>query len=114
MELKHEADMAVAKFGQIAVALLEKIPSFKEDAPPRGAVQRAQDMQERALAGAGGPFDGQHLSGRNGQINSLQDLNDLPAAAQNVEFLQIPDLNQWMIAGPGREIQTISSFAGLF
>jgi hypothetical protein len=71
-------------------------------------------MEQSTFPGAGGPFDGQHFSGTDGKIDPFQDFHDLPAAAQNVIFFEVLDLDQRTIAGPGRGIQTMPSFAGLF
>jgi hypothetical protein len=49
MRLKHEADLAVANLGELQVVEGGEIFAIQQDFAARGAIQRADDLQQRAL-----------------------------------------------------------------
>jgi hypothetical protein len=71
-------------------------------------------VEESALAGPGHPFDGQHLSCKDGQVDPFQDFDDFAAAPEDKGFFQILRL----IKGDSPRCvgwnQIIISFAGRF
>ena len=56
--LKDEADVSIAKVGQVALGQGEGIASLQPHVAARRPVERAENVQQRALAGAGRPHDG--------------------------------------------------------
>ena len=50
--LKHEADRSIAKGREPVRRELERVPAVERDRPGRGRLERAQDVQQRALAAA--------------------------------------------------------------
>ena len=78
VELKHEADVAIAHRRQARAAHGREL--FTAEANPPGArqIERADAVQQRALAGTRLPDDGQDLPGVDGQIDALQHLEGAP------------------------------------
>ena len=62
MELEHEADVAIAEGDEIGVGHLGDAVIADVDGAGIRAIQAAQQMQQRALADAGGAHDRDHLA----------------------------------------------------
>jgi hypothetical protein len=58
VRLEDKADLTVARVGDLFLVQLPNILAFKEDLPARGPIQRADDIEQGALAGTGGANDG--------------------------------------------------------
>ena len=86
MELKHEAEPARTPLAALALAhVLEPLPGHLQRAGIR-PVERAQQVQERALAGSGRPDYREKHATRDLQVDAAQHLE--PAAGPDVGFLQ--------------------------
>jgi hypothetical protein len=72
MELKHEAEGAVAELPEPRLGEREGVLPCDVDASALGPIERPQHMKQRRLADAGGPGDRQHFPGRHRQIQPLQ------------------------------------------
>src|SRR5690606_32634965 len=93
MGLEDEADGVVAKPRQLRlVPPKERLP-LEEDLPCAGLVQSAEDVQERALSGAGLAEERHHLALVQRQVESTQDL-DPPLSRQPVVLAQRPRLEE--------------------
>ena len=57
--LKHEADLPAAEVGERGLVELERILAGEADAAGGRRLERAEDRQQRALAGAAGTEDGE-------------------------------------------------------
>ena len=64
MGLKDEADLPVADFGQLQLVELAEVLAVEQHRAARGPVQRADDLQQRALARAGRADDGKGFAAR--------------------------------------------------
>lgn len=62
VRLKNKADLAIADFGQLQVIQCREIFSIEQHFAARGAVQRADNLQQRTLARAGRADDGQRFA----------------------------------------------------
>ena len=60
--LKHETDGPIPKTGQLPRRKSEWILAVEEHSARVGSLQRAEDIQQRALSGAGWPHDRGGLS----------------------------------------------------
>ena len=61
--LEHEADLPIADGGELEFVELTQISSSKLDAAGRGLIERADDLQQRALAGTGRSHDSERFAG---------------------------------------------------
>ena len=68
MKLEHEADLPVAKRDELRIRQRRQVRAVDGDRPRVRAIEAAEQMQQRALADAGGADDGDHLSGLDLQI----------------------------------------------
>ncbi len=93
--LKHKADGLIAKFCQRRFGQSEGIPVAECDCAGGRLIQRAEQVQERALAGAGRADDGKRLAGRNFKRQLAQNFDAARAALEsfgdtrNVELCEI-------------------------
>ena len=87
VELKHETDPFVAETVQLAGSDTVEVATVELDDAFIGPVQAAQDVQERALAAAGGPDDGDELAFVHGQIHALEDVD--PRRAHPVGLMDV-------------------------
>src|SRR5262245_46917501 len=78
MELKDEANLTVAYGRQATRAHLGELLAGQANAAAGRQVERADAMQERALAGARSAHDGQELARVDVQIDAAQHLERLP------------------------------------
>ena len=62
--MKDEADLPVADFGELQVVELAEVFAIEQHRAARGPVQRADDLQQGALAGAGRADDGDSFAAR--------------------------------------------------
>ena len=72
VELEDKADMAVAEGGQVTVLHGEDIRTLDGHLTLGRTVERADDLQERSLAGAGLTDDGHYLALLNPEVDALQ------------------------------------------
>ena len=63
MELKHESQFPVAEMRRLLRRQRGKIAPLEEHGAAGGAVERAENMQQRRLARTGRSHDGQRLAG---------------------------------------------------
>ena len=68
MELKDEADPAVAEGDDLASASAVSVAAGDSDAALVGPIQPAEDVQQRALADARGADNRHHLAGVDRQV----------------------------------------------
>lgn len=80
MLLKHEADGLIAEFGKLRLGKMQRIDLLERDRAGRGPVQRSEQMQKRAFAGAGRPDDRERLAGGNLERKVAQNLDAAAAA----------------------------------
>src|SRR5262245_23587912 len=73
MVLKDEADLVVAEASQLGLGECKRILIVELNSATTRAVERAKDVQKRALAGAGRPRDGQRFAALESQVDSAQD-----------------------------------------
>ena len=105
VELEDEADVAVAEVREAAVVEGEDVDAGNLQAAGGGPVEGAEDVEEGALADAGGPGDAQGLAGEDLQVDALEHLQ--PAGAGGIDA---PDaagpqdrrLRALPAGGPGR------------
>jgi hypothetical protein len=73
MILEDEPDRAIAKVGQLPIRQRERftLPEFVR--PRREPFERAEDVEQGALAGAGRPEDGERLAILHGEVDVAQD-----------------------------------------
>ena len=88
--LEHEADLPAAEDGQGLVLQGEDVSAVYGDGAGSGAVQPAQHVKQRGLAGAGGAHNGYKLALFDTQVHAVQSLYlGVPGA---VVFFQIMSL----------------------
>src|SRR5574337_77786 len=75
VELEDKTDSPVAKAGQLLIVHPAKAGIFIENLTGGRAIQGAEQMQERALAGSGRPHNCDEFSLFDAEVNTLQDLN---------------------------------------
>src|SRR5919109_680704 len=75
VELKDEADEAIAESRQGRIAAAKDILAVEQHPSRGGAVEGAEDMEQRALPGPGRPDQGNRLPSRHGQVDPLQHLH---------------------------------------
>src|ERR1700733_11073866 len=68
--LEHEADLVIAQLGQLFAVKACDIHFIQQVAAARRAVQAADDVHHRGLAGAAGAHDGHELAPANPQIDA--------------------------------------------
>ena len=89
MELEDEADMSVAELCEGFLAESEDILPVDEDLSVGGAVECAEDLQERGLAGAALADDGEYLALLHAEVHAFQHF-------QRAEGLvQVAGFNEW-------------------
>ena len=74
MELKHKAQMLIAKVTQLLLRQPTGVDTVHHHAPRVGLVERADNLQQRGLAGARRPHDAHHLSFFYMERNALEHL----------------------------------------
>ena len=82
--LKNEADAAVAELRELAFGKPGQIAPVKQDLPGIGRIQSADQVEQRAFAGAGSAAQRQQFAARHIQIHPAQDVER--AFPQNVGF----------------------------
>ena len=85
MELEDEADAVVAEAGQVLLAHREGVLSLEQHRPGGRRIERADHVQERALAHAAGADERGHLAGLEAEAGAAQDVDLL--LAQPVRFV---------------------------
>ena len=80
MELEDEADLAVAERRLLALAQPEDVDAVEQHRAAGRLVERAEDVQQRALADAGLSDDGDRLAGGDLEVEVDQHV-DAPAVA---------------------------------
>lgn len=82
MLLKHEAEGLIAKFCQRDFAKRARIRGVERDRAGGRLIQRAEQMQQRALARAGRPEQRKRLAGRNFERHVAQNFDKARAACK--------------------------------
>src|SRR5262249_41178506 len=85
-----EADVPVAEVGELLLGQGEGIGVAQPDLAGGGLVEGAEDVQQRALAGAGRPHDGDGLGGLQVQVDFTED--GQRTAAGGVGFGEVADV----------------------
>ena len=78
-ELKDEADLAVADIGELALAHARDVHAVDGDGAAGGAVQAADDPQQRTFPAARGPDDADHFVTMNLELHAAQGVYDVRA-----------------------------------
>src|SRR5690606_22664216 len=81
VELEDEADVAIAHRRHLLVVQHRDVAPPEEDLPRGRAVERPQDVQERRLSGAARADDRDGLPRIDADVDSVQDLEPGPVAA---------------------------------
>ncbi len=92
VKLEHEADVAVAERHARLVAHLIDARLADADLAGIERVEAAEHVQQRALADAGRPDNGQHLAGLDGEIEPAQHVD--PRARRLVRLDEAGDLDE--------------------
>ena len=71
--LEDEADLAVAKGGEVGLGQREGVAPEERDLTRGGRLERAQDVEERALPAPRGPHDAERLAGSEAEVHALED-----------------------------------------
>ena len=90
MVLKHEADRTVAEVGKLRLREGERVGAVEADGAAGRPVERAEQVQERALAGAGRAHDGERLAAVEAERHVTEDGER--AAPCRVVFAELFDL----------------------
>ena len=93
MGLEDEADLPVADGGELQLIKLAQVFAVELDASTRGVIQRADDLQQRALAGTRRADDGEGFASVNGERNSIEH-GETAAAGCGVMFREVRELQQ--------------------
>src|SRR5258708_2007853 len=72
MVLKHKADVSVAEVRQTGLGQSEGIGSVQADGASGGRVERAENVQESALAGSRRPHDGKSIAAFEGEVDAAK------------------------------------------
>src|SRR5437016_2649052 len=75
IKLENKPELSVAQMTAFGGRELDKIAPLELDAPAVGLIQRAHDVQQRALARPRPPLNGDELSGADRQIHSFEDFD---------------------------------------
>ena len=89
--LEHEADLAVAQFGELVGVQLSDIAPLQDVAAAVGYVQAAEDVHQGRLAGTRWPHDRDELAGLHGQVDAAQGVH--VDAVQRVGLVQFADFD---------------------
>ena len=72
MELEDEPDLAIAKTGEVRLAAREHVVAVEEDAAGGRAVERPEEVEQRALTDAGLADDGDPRTGLDVEVEALE------------------------------------------
>ena len=108
VRLEDEADLPVANGGELNVIKLAQIFAGEFNASASGVVERADDLQERALAGAGRADDGQRFTSIDGKRNVFENCQR-PAAGCGIAFREVCELQQHGVATLSRQNRRAAS-----
>ena len=75
MELIDETDLHAAHAGLLVVGEPAAIDAVDEHLAPVGALEKSRNMEERRLAGAGRPKQGDGFAGQEGGGGAFQDID---------------------------------------
>ena len=92
MVLKDETDVPVAVVGEAAFAEGERILAVEPHGAGSRPVERAEDVQQRALARAGRPHDGEGVAALHLQADAAQ--HGQRAGARGIFFTEVLDLQR--------------------
>ena len=90
--LEHVADVVAAEVGQLAARELGQVVPDDLDAALARLVERADHVEQRALAGAGRAHDGEVLAAEDVQVHVAQGVDR--GLAELVDLAQVPDPDQ--------------------
>src|SRR6267142_5521196 len=82
MKLEHKSELAVPELRRAAGLEVGIARAVEPDIAGSRAVQRTEQMQQRALPGAGSADDRDELAAPDLDIDAAQDLEHLPIAAR--------------------------------
>ena len=88
--LKDEADLAVAERGELGLRKSEGVAAVERDAAGRRCVERAEDVQQRALAASGRTHHGHAAARRQSEGDVVQ--NGQLALCRGVVLAQVTDV----------------------
>ena len=97
MKLPDVADLAIAKGRGLLRRELGHVGRGADDRSRGGRVQRAQNVQQRALSRAGLAHDGHHLAGLDLEIQPLKESER--AARGGVGLFEVADLDDGGLVG---------------
>ena len=66
--LENESDAAIADFGDFLVVERRDFLAAEQDFSGSGAIERADQIEQRAFAGTGRADDGERFAGRDGEV----------------------------------------------
>ena len=92
VELEDEADMRGAPRREVRIAEMRDVDAVDDDAAAGGLVDARDEVQQRALAGAGRPHQRHEVAARDVEVEAEQDRHRLLAA--DVDLLQVADGDQ--------------------
>src|SRR6267143_5067546 len=108
MKLEDESNSAVPQLSKLhLVAAVNRLtPNY--NIATRRLVQRPEDVHQRALAGAAGADDGDHLPSLNGEIHTVENMESVPIAADvrlvDVVCLEYGHRHSCLIASIGKSL----------
>src|SRR6266496_1810662 len=70
--LEHEAERAQPELCELAVVQRREVAALEEDAASARPVERAEQLQKRRLAAAARPLEGNELSRRDLEVDSVE------------------------------------------
>src|SRR5581483_3693278 len=99
VKLEDETDMARAPRGEAAIRKVVNAFAGNADRAVRGAIEAADKVEQRALAGAGRAHERKEFAGGHFEVEFGEDMNVLGAAME--DFLHPVDLDQGAVSGTG-------------
>jgi len=89
MGLEDEANLCIANFRKGEVVQPGQVFAFEQNLTGGGAVESANNIQERAFPGAGGPDNGERFAGEKFEINIAEDMEFLPTGRGGIGLRNI-------------------------
>ena len=89
VKLEYEADMPVAEGRELLLLISGDVDAIEEHTAAVGAVERADYLQQRGLAGSAGTYDADHLSLVDGEVDAFEHFECAEALVYVVELYHI-------------------------